>query len=272
MCISTIILQKTTNYRLEESSGLLFTPYERNIQVWRQLWRVVERADLLVQIVDARNPLLFRSTDFEAYVKEVDPRKKNLLLINKADMLSDLQRLEWANYFEGQGIQYRFFSAALAKKIQEDEAAAAALLAENLEVNSEIEQEEEQEEEDKQEINQEATVVDNIDTFSMTSDADQESDLPQETPANDLLKIKILNVEELLDLFLLECPKPLRQVDTKSTIGFIGYPNVGKSSTLNALAGAKCVAVASTPGKTKHFQVYLFNIDYPSPTITNHLV
>lgn len=42
--------------------------------------------------------------------------------------------------------------------------------------------------------------------------------------------------------------------DTKSTIGFVGYPNVGKSSTLNALAGAKCVAVASTPGKTKHFQ------------------
>jgi large subunit GTPase 1 len=42
--------------------------------------------------------------------------------------------------------------------------------------------------------------------------------------------------------------------DVKSTIGFIGYPNVGKSSTLNALAGAKCVAVASTPGKTKHFQ------------------
>jgi hypothetical protein len=43
-------------------------------------------------------------------------------------------------------------------------------------------------------------------------------------------------------------------LDVKSTIGFVGYPNVGKSSTLNALAGAKCVAVASTPGKTKHFQ------------------
>lgn len=29
---------------------------------------------------------------------------------------------------------------------------------------------------------------------------------------------------------------------------------MGKSSTLNALCGAKRVAVASTPGKTKHFQ------------------
>jgi large subunit GTPase 1 len=40
-----------------------------------------------------------------------------------------------------------------------------------------------------------------------------------------------------------------------------GYPNVGKSSTINALLGAtvrnhaaKRVAVGATPGKTKHFQ------------------
>lgn len=36
--------------------------------------------------------------------------------------------------------------------------------------------------------------------------------------------------------------------------GLIGYPNVGKSSTINALFGAKKTAVAATPGKTKHFQ------------------
>lgn len=34
----------------------------------------------------------------------------------------------------------------------------------------------------------------------------------------------------------------------------MGYPNVGKSSTINALIGAKKVSVSSTPGKTKHFQ------------------
>jgi hypothetical protein len=49
-------------------------------------------SDLLVQIVDARNPLLFRCTDLEAYVAEVDPAKRNLLLINKADLLTDAQR------------------------------------------------------------------------------------------------------------------------------------------------------------------------------------
>jgi len=34
----------------------------------------------------------------------------------------------------------------------------------------------------------------------------------------------------------------------------VGYPNVGKSSTINALCGEKRVAVTSQPGKTKHFQ------------------
>lgn len=37
-------------------------------------------------------------------------------------------------------------------------------------------------------------------------------------------------------------------------VGLTGYPNVGKSSTINALFGAKKTAVAPTPGKTKHFQ------------------
>ena len=41
---------------------------------------------------------------------------------------------------------------------------------------------------------------------------------------------------------------------SKLNVGLVGYPNVGKSSTINALIGEKKVSVSSTPGKTKHFQ------------------
>lgn len=35
---------------LEEEEGLLLTPFERNLEVWRQLWRVLERSDIVVQV------------------------------------------------------------------------------------------------------------------------------------------------------------------------------------------------------------------------------
>ncbi|KAJ7948072.1 Nuclear/nucleolar GTPase 2 [Quillaja saponaria] len=45
----------------------------------------------------------------------------------------------------------------------------------------------------------------------------------------------------------------------KVVVGFVGYPNVGKSSTINALVGQKRTGVTSTPGKTKHFQTLIIS-------------
>lgn len=44
-----------------------------------------------------------------------------------------------------------------------------------------------------------------------------------------------------------------------AVVGFVGYPNVGKSSTINALVGEKRTGVTSTPGKTKHFQTLIIS-------------
>lgn len=56
----------------------------------------------MVQIVDARNPLRFRCDDLDDYVKDVEGnegeagsgpgKRKSLLLINKADLLTAKQR------------------------------------------------------------------------------------------------------------------------------------------------------------------------------------
>jgi large subunit GTPase 1 len=200
---------------LQENNDLLMTPFERNLEVWRQLWRVIERSDLVVQIVDARNPLLFRSEDLERYVKDVDPRKENLLLVNKADMLTLEQRKAWADYFQEAGISYKFFSASLAKELneardlveiseEEDEdenqqkaEASASKLAEKAKALNMQDTEEKDENESGVEEEGESgedEVQDDGDSFD--EDGEDEG-------------TRILTVEELEDLFLLHAPDNL---------------------------------------------------------------
>ncbi|PHH71517.1 hypothetical protein CDD80_5226 [Ophiocordyceps camponoti-rufipedis] len=209
---------------LQENNDLLMTPFERNIEVWRQLWRVIERSDLVVQIVDARNPLLFRCEDLESYVKAVDPKKENLLLINKADMMTPTQRKAWAKYLREAGIAFEFFSAHLAKQLNEAR-----------------DDDDDDDDESESDDEQHAPARENHPQNHQDDDAETDQDS------------RILTVEELEDIFLRHAPKDA-EASTKLQVGLVGYPNVGKSSTINALIGAKKVSVSSTPGKTKHFQ------------------
>ena len=236
---------------LQENDDLLMTPFERNLEVWRQLWRVIERSDLVVQIVDARNPLLFRSEDLEKYVREVDPKKNNLLLVNKADMMTLSQREAWADYFQRVGINYKFFSASLAKEMNE-----AMDLEESSEEGSSVEGEQVPEKVGIEESDKVADEAERLDEQDAEEDDEQwtsEEELDEEIDH----RTRILTVDELEALFLKNAPD-FEDTDPehprKTTIGLVGYPNVGKSSTINALIGAKKVSVSSTPGKTKHFQ------------------
>jgi large subunit GTPase 1 len=228
---------------LQENDDLLMTPFERNIEVWRQLWRVIERSDLVVQIVDARNPLLFRSEDLERYVTQVDSAKHNLLLVNKADMMTKQQRQAWADYFVDKKINYKFFSAHLAKELNEERDGLDGLI----------------EREERQVVQQdepEKEMVKDVQDLNL-----QEQEHPEDTREEDESdgsedddeNTRILTVDELESLFLANIPADSTS-DRKTTIGLVGYPNVGKSSTINALIGSKKVSVSATPGKTKHFQ------------------
>jgi len=49
-------------------------------------------SDIVIQIVDARNPLLFHCEDLKIYVKEVSECKTSIILINKSDFLTHDQR------------------------------------------------------------------------------------------------------------------------------------------------------------------------------------
>ena len=91
--------------------NLTISPFEKNFEVWKQLWMTVDKSKLLFQIVDGRNPLYYRCPDLEQYIKEVDPNKQSILIINKADLMNTEIRKNWADYFKSNNIKYIFFSA-----------------------------------------------------------------------------------------------------------------------------------------------------------------
>ncbi|KAK4046022.1 hypothetical protein OIV83_006426 [Microbotryomycetes sp. JL201] len=316
---------------LQDNQSILLTPFERNLEVWRQLWRTCERSDLVVQIVDARNPLAFRSRDLENYVLELNDklddqesqdtdlhatendtkdenktdvakkdqykvnkaRKRNLLLINNE---------QWADYFEQQNIQYAFFSAANGIALQEERARREELAR----LQAEAETDDDDDDDDDDEYTDEDGIVDEehgivpgmkipksgnklvstvggkgkqrrADDFFDSDDEDDDSDVDgtlarrfkrglgmSEPGSDEPNRTRILSVLELEDLFLQHAPDPElvhHRSGEKLVVGLVGYPNVGKSSTINALIGEKKVSVSSTPGKTKHFQTIRLSPD-----------
>jgi len=201
--------------RFEETEGVVMTPYERNLDFWRQLWRCVEKSSLVVQILDARDPEFYRSRDLECYVNHFES-KQFMLLINKADFLTLEQRQHWVAYFKNIGIDILFFSALRELHRQE----------------------------------------------RLPSQATEDVHMPGH---GCLLQD---------DPDVLDCAQLLRELHSrisasgnnaeKGTVGFVGYPNVGKSSVINALFGAKKVSMSRTPGKTKHLQT----LDLVDPAMT----
>eukprot|EP01118_Nematostelium_gracile_P020210 TRINITY_DN973_c0_g1_i2.p1 TRINITY_DN973_c0_g1~~TRINITY_DN973_c0_g1_i2.p1 ORF type:complete len:645 (-),score=180.66 TRINITY_DN973_c0_g1_i2:81-2015(-) len=265
--------------KLEENKHLLLTPFERNIEVWKQLWRVCERCDVVIQIVDARNPLLFRCPDLEKYVKELNPLKQSVLLVNKADLLTEKQREAWAACFEKNGLNFIFFSANFEQmKLEESEAKKnemkekeflsefeelelhEQMIAEKFKREQEkkqLKEEKSESEEDEEEESEEES--DEISQEEQTENSKENSEENSEKTAPEHPKsTKIYTREELL-VYLQKNFQPLRKKEGKNLlqVGMVGYPNVGKSSTINVLVGTKKVAVGPTPGKTKHFQTII---------------
>ncbi|KFK33535.1 hypothetical protein AALP_AA5G026000 [Arabis alpina] len=210
---------------LEENENLVLTPFEKNLDIWRQLWRVLERSDLIVMVVDARDPLFYRCPDLEAYAREIDEHKKTMLLVNKADLLPSYVREKWAEYFSRNNILFVFWSAKAATGILEGKPLKEQWRA--------------------------------PDTSEKTDD-----------PA-----VKVYGRDELLSRLEFEAREIVKKRKSRGVsmvtfadshqehvvVGFVGYPNVGKSSTINALVGQKKTGVTSTPGKTKHFQTLIIS-------------
>lgn len=216
--------------RDDGSGGVMLTPFEKNLEVWRQLWRVVERSDVVIQIVDARNPLMYYCEDLKRYVTK-EMRRAHILVLNKADLLPSSMIDRWQHYFADADVDAVFFSAFNA---------------------------------------------------SLSESAHDP---------------RIIGAQQLIErLSISQRMAPQTRDNQRLVAGMCGYPNVGKSSTINVLldtaaslaeasvadasgddasmvesvapsvvegtaVAAKRVAVSSTPGRTKHFQTLVLTDD-----------
>ncbi|KAG8465213.1 hypothetical protein KFE25_012576 [Diacronema lutheri] len=317
-----------------EESGALLTPFERNLEVWRQLWRVLERSDLVVQIVDARNPLFFKCDDLDEYVAELpgplapaQPRaplpavgeeaegdgdgvvdgtetpppgaaaaappadgderaarvasplsagtvgrlaKRSLLLLNKADLLPAELRARWAAYFAQRGVRFVFFSALKAEEemvaAQRQYAAALRALGDAEPLGRPADARENGGDEPAPSWRQ---PVDGEPSATAPAAEPGAPEADRAPPCLPFAAEHVYSRDELLRLLLEVCPQrhvaeddsvsvaggaPASSRPYRFNVGFVGYPNVGKSSTINTLVADKKVSVSATPGKTKHFQ------------------
>lgn len=249
------------------------TPFEKNLEVWRQLWRVIERSDIVCQLVDARNPLFYYSTDLQAYASELVPPKPTVVVVNKADYLSSHQQLEWARYFWNQGVTVLFFSARQQQEKLNKEAREGRNVAEGTlpalsppdsaspdgfestdgDVGPETDEDEESERDG----------LPNTAGYVAVSGAHGGCRRGEKA-------VRVLNrLEMCIELERLARTLGVGNPERnggRACVGMVGYPNVGKSSIINVLVGATPlshggvrVRVGATPGKTKHFQTLVLS-------------
>ncbi|CAL1532729.1 unnamed protein product [Lymnaea stagnalis] len=159
-------------------------------RIWNELYKVIDSSDVLVQVLDARDPNGTRCRQVESYLKREKPHKHLVFVLNKADLVPNWAIKKWV----------------------------AILSAEH------------------------PTMAFRASITNCFGKGDLISLLRQFTKLH----------------------KDKKQV----SVGLIGYPNVGKSSIINALKSKKVCNVAPVPGETKVWQYVtlmnnLFLIDCP---------
>lgn len=232
----------------ENNVKLAITPFEKNIEVWRQLWRVIEKSDILLQIVDARNPYFFYSGDLEKYIRECKGNKEFILVINKADYLTQDLITHWNGYFKEKGVNHVFVSA-----LKEQEKLDTVI------DSSSDESDDSNEEEEKEFVPLFDELKKKIDIENELKEINGETQ-PIEEPkrvAGQINTTEIFTREDILGVLKARAKMLNKDHEDRLMVGTVGYPNVGKSSLINVLCGRKRVGVAAMPGKTKHFQTLL---------------
>ena len=236
-----------TIFNNHEQQKLSF--FELNLETWRQLWRVLEKSDILLLVVDARYPAAMFPPSLYHYIISV--KKHFVLVLNKIDLIPAGLALAWRDYFQKifPQIHVTFFSSTPSYNLVKGGLLSAdqgGLKFRRLRG-----------------------------TISMVVDgAKQIFDIVKGIIEKDQRKISVSNLESWESKIQSSATLKGKSLDAKTsskghplighendsensenlTIGMLGQPNAGKSSLINSLIGKRVVSVSKTPGHTKHFQ------------------
>ena len=237
--------------------------FEQNLEVWRQLWRAMERADVICCVLDARNPMLHFPAALYAHATRVH-KKPLICALNKIDRVPREAAEKWRKcLLEGlPGLDEVIGFIA----VEQDEDGMRE------EEEGEEEEEEELDEEELAKRVYEPTREMTVGKSALISAVKRVAkygkrwkhvveDDPHEDEDSRLHRTKTKNYAFFEDEFENihgeddegdDAPKD------ECVVALVGHPNVGKSSMINTLLGRKAVSVKATPGHTKTLQTLRF--------------
>lgn len=238
--------------------------FEQNIDVWRQLWRVLERSDVACVVVDARNPMLHLPPALYAHVTR-RLRKPLVVVLNKADAVPMRAIDEWAAHLLASlpGID------AVVGYSSRDEAPPTERFWDKKSHGDE------EREEAAERMHRESAIPMGRDALLRVckelartgkryqADAEVEADDGADEEEDGEEEEDGVSAQEAEDarLALERENEEFEKLKSEGRvmIGLVGHPNVGKSSMVNSLMKRKAVSVKATPGHTKTLQTLIMD-------------